>query len=438
MKTATFTILVMLYPLMLLAQDDASVDTLFKFGSGINSQYKHMLYDYRLPEWGYAIALIDFETDGHGYHYNAEDLSNSSENYSYQLLPSYSRYSESEKKICSQYIKINNGYSYQQHKQNTSVISLTTDKRADFRLMLGNSSKRYFNDLLYLHFASDHYFQYSDSKYSSKRSNSNGNLTVVFKNISISRNYNTQLNLGIGLGRLRNITPIIRAMRFNERLSLLTGKNDLSETDIMTLSELYTKEYGFISTYDRSQKYFYAMLPNSIKNTIKNLSPWQFLYLTDVSQEIIGERYQGFDSNLGLMMEYNKNIPQHGISGQEQFLLGVYLNGTYYHNPTLNYQIGVLFNGSFRKAVNKNTMTDHVGRVLLHVVNLYNVMDRTLLEFNLGIESLFGHSNVDEHSTFPRWARMDQYLAEVTLDYFIENNLSIYSNAGLTQRYRLF
>jgi hypothetical protein len=435
MKTLLFTLLVLLCPRILLSQDYSAVDTLFKFKSGINSQYKDLLYDYRLPDWGYSKALIEFETRGSGYHYNYEDGSNVSENYSYQLLPSYSRYYEGEKKICSQYVELNSGYSYARRKQRFSNINIITDKRNEFRLTFGNSMKRYLNDLLYVHLISDNYFQYDDSKYSYKYTYPDSAEHVESKNNSISRNYNTQLNMGIGLGRLRNITPIIRALRFNERLTLLSGINDLSKADIIALSELYTRSNGFASTYDRWQKYFYALLPDSIKNTIKNLSPWQFLYLSDVTQEIIGDRFEGFDANLGLILEYNKNIPEHGISNQEQFLLGLYLNDSYYHNPTLNYQIGVQLNGSFRKALNENTSTEYVGQVLFQVMNLWNVMDRTLLELHLGVESIFGQSNFKVDSPHKKWTRMDHYLAELSFNYFIENNLSVYSTAGISNRY---
>ncbi len=436
MKTSTVIILFLFFPLFLLDQNFTSPDTLFKFKSGITAENKHLLYNYRLPDWGYSKALIEFELRGSGYHYNEYvNLSTVNENYSYLLLPSYSRYYEGEKKIYFQYAELSNDYSYEQRKDKTPLTRIITDKRKELRLSLGNSIKSYLNKSLYTHLKSDNYFDYYDSKYSVQQGSSNSTATMVFKNNSFSRRYNTRLNLGIGLGRLRNITPIITALRFNERLTLLTGKNHLDEADIMALSELFTKANGFYSTYDRSQKYFYAMLPDSVKNTLKNLSPWQFLYLTEVTQEIIGDRRQGFDSNLGLNVEYFKNIPGQGISGQEQFLLGVSTNETYYHNPTLNYQIGVQLNGSFRKALNKNTMTDYVGDLRFEVVNLWSVIDRILLEFNLSIESLFGQSDFASNLPYKNWARLDKYMAEITLDYFVENYLSIYSTAGLIYRY---
>jgi len=362
-------------------------------------------------------------------HYNSESTLN--ENYSFQVYPSYNRYHEGEKMIYSFFTNIHFNYTYGKNKNKTSdVISLSKQSLTSVRLNFGNNINKYFSDTYYIHCGSSNFFQYDDNIYQDKRIRISDAVEEKQHDRSVIHQYNFQLNLGLGLGRVRNINPIIRALRFNERLALLTGKYDLGETAIMKLSELYAKSSGFSEIYDRPQKYFYSCLPDSVKNTIEVLSPWQFLYLTEVTQEIIGDRFEGFDSNIGLIVEYRKILPQQNFYNNEHFFSGIYLNGTYYHNPSLNYQIGVLLNGSYRKSLNLNSLTHYIGNILFQIKNLWNVVDRILLEFNLGTESLFGENRYSEANSDKQWAIMHRYLADISCHYFMENNLSIYSNLG--------
>ena len=52
----------------------------------------------------------------------------------------------------------------------------------------------------------------------------------------INRLYETNVDLGFGFGRIRNVNPVFEAIRFYERLKYLRNVEDLNDEDIKELA----------------------------------------------------------------------------------------------------------------------------------------------------------------------------------------------------------
>jgi hypothetical protein len=438
MKKFACFFLFLTFSLFLHAQEYSSLDTLYQFRSGINPNYKHLLYDYRLPDWGYSEFFIGLGTSNSGTDREREGESDIDNSFSGRILPGYRKYFEGEKNTFRLFVHINSDYYHRRSKQKTQQESTQyRNTQGSFTFYFESTYHTYLNDLIYLHIAPGGTFSYNDDKRLHERTIYDTGEFIEDTDHFISRRYDVQLNLGIGVGRLRNINPVISALRFNERLAMITGSYELNETDIMELSRLYTRSEGFFLIYDRPKKYFYSMLPNSLQDIVKKLTPWEFLYLDDVTQEIIGDRYEGFEINFGPTLRYENRIPAPtGILFEEEhFLAGIYLDQMYYHNPTVNYQMGVLLNGSYYTSINQNTEIDQLGNVLFSFRNLWNAADRLLVQCNLNFETAFNLYKSDDQNDSRGWQRTDLYSVDMILTYYLENHLSIYSNSGYSYRH---
>jgi len=73
--------------------------------------------------------------------------------------------------------------------------------------------------------------------------------------------YETHLSpyIGIGVGRIRDVTPIFMALRMNERLKALGWEEGLPADRVQRIAQTIAKRNGYISVHDRSDKYFWPV-----------------------------------------------------------------------------------------------------------------------------------------------------------------------------------
>lgn len=139
--------------------------------------------------------------------------------------------------------------------------------------------------------------------------------------------YRYRVEAEVGAGRVRDVTPIIRAQRLGERLRAL-GRTGLSGSQVRRVADVLAREWGYRNVFDRSEKNFWSDVIEPILAGQEPLTPYEILYLRDVMVESLGTREQG--SRVGLVTMYTHT------SWSDEYEVGVF--GNWGHNVSLAQQ----------------------------------------------------------------------------------------------------
>ncbi|MEJ2053071.1 MAG: hypothetical protein P8X42_04040 [Calditrichaceae bacterium] len=411
------------------------INTLVHKSKTIDPGYQHLIYDYRIPDWGYHRFYMNFSTNlyGNDYNYGPDSYYSEYKSSQYQgrFQPYFYSYRTSERYIFSIYSTLSSDYQYDQNRRESEYdIQKDIYRYFNNNFNINGNLNQYIGRLFYLSYNTSNTFQYYENRDHSRNIDKDLNTTSSSKNTYIRREYDLNARFGFGLGRIRNVNPVFRALRFNERLKDLGKTKGLTESEVKSLIYLYAHETAYNSTFDRSKKYFYEALPEKVTNQIKNLQPWEMLYLDEVSDEIIGTRNEGFEIDAGIQLTHQHAIYTNVSGSGELTLVGAYAEQRYYHNISPGYQIGTRIDVSYLKVLNENTMANYFGRGTATIMNLWNITDRMLMDLSLGYETGFAtiddiRYNMGVFETYEKWHRSDRVNLSLSMDYFLENNLSI-------------
>mgnify|MGYP000337876300 CR=1 FL=1 len=73
---------------------------------------------------------------------------------------------------------------------------------------------------------------------------------------SYNRGNSLYVTVGVGLGRARNVAPLIRAQRLSERLKAI-GRAPLSPAEIQEVARVLATEHGYRAVYERPDRSFW-------------------------------------------------------------------------------------------------------------------------------------------------------------------------------------
>ncbi|MGE5499980.1 MAG: hypothetical protein ACM3Q2_18040 [Syntrophothermus sp.] len=130
-------------------------------------------------------------------------------------------------------------------------------------------------------------------------------------NVYGNKNQRYSVSAGIGWGRLRDVTSVVNAIRFQERLKVLNKINaDLSEDDILAISSQFARFSIYTENFERPGKYFYRDLNDILAQrniNLNDLNLYAASYLMETLQELKFQRIEGFETGLNVMMNYINN-----------------------------------------------------------------------------------------------------------------------------------
>lgn len=373
------------------------------------------LLDYRLPAWGYENLYLDFNLGGSRTTDYEDTDSSTNSRFSGNISPAYTRFRQSE--------------SRQSFLNAASRLDYTTDSREignrrDLQLRLNWSAVEQI------------YRQNSDLFFTGRSSGSFRQNRVkddrfTTDELDLDRTFSANLAVGAGFGRLRNVNPIIRSLRLNERLNAV-GAASLGMEDLIRASEHFTRENGYQQVYDRPLKYFWEDMDQQISPDLSALDTFDLLYLTNTSNETIGQRLEGWEvtGTAGINYFVNYQREEDRISGTESSQLTQNTNfeprvtGAWYKNLSLEHQIGFRSNFSYRIPLNRSFDERS------HILNisgswLYNITDRFFSNTALNVLRV-GNASETPVYTFIR--------IQSIFNYFIENSLSLFSSIGYDYR----
>ena len=183
MKRILIVILSVVLCSILLAQN--KVDNLVNKSKNIDPQYEHLIYDYRIPDWGYNRLSLYFYSNLYGN--NDDNDKNPSEReytntrYNGRIQPYFNLYRTSEKYIFSLYSSIDSYYDYyDERNEYDDHINKSLDQSLDHGINISGNLNQYYGRLFYLSYNLINSFDYREDhnhyRYINKNSGSTSNL----------------------------------------------------------------------------------------------------------------------------------------------------------------------------------------------------------------------------------------------------------------------
>jgi hypothetical protein len=233
---------------------------------------------------------------------------------------------------------------------------------------------------------------------------------------------NYAFSIGIGWGKMRNVTSVVSAIRFQERLKQLNLlNNDLDEKTIEDLANQFYREGYYSSVHVRPDKYFWDDVEKTVSAdgvTLGGLNQYADSYLREVPGELRFSRNEGVVAGIDLQVSYNNNYTSYDtppINEQLYTLGNAYVN--YSHQLNLNSQVIFNFSLSGGPSVTKNSVVRQEYIVGAEVGYDYELTDRIIAS----IDNAFG-------LTFQNTGAQERNLSNdlnLRLNYFVEDNLSL-------------
>lgn len=373
------------------------------------------LLSYRLPTWGYSTFIIS--TSGKivntvGKYTNDETR----KGFLSQLYfnPIFIAYKESDNSINSLSAKWSTNFSYQRRKTDPPGSEDRKNRMFNSTLDLSGKLNRYY--------FKDAFFSgelWANSRYE--------DASVKFLTSSntykdIRRSNQLALRIGTGIGRVRDVTPMIRALRFQERYAAIQTSSPFSDAQIQFLAHEIAKRSGYERVYDRSDKFFWNNLFEGI-GIESRLTPYEIYFLSDIFQENVGIRLEGWDISAGVAWNYSNEEYYRRVGGFGQM--------RWYKNLNLNHQIGVNILGSLSNYFSEKVLFEYLGGVDLKLSYLWVITDRVLWQTNYTSEFDFTKYN-EKRGLRPSYKEENfKHSLNSEISYYIEDNLSFFIRTNI-------
>ena len=379
---------------------------------GFKIEDHDLIKEYKLPSWGYSISSVAFS--GRSNFLRRETAyKRIREDYSLNISPDYTRTFESDNNSYAFNIVVNTHFGYSKDQDEEHEIDEIARSYELFPRIHGNYNF-YIKDDFFMNFSLTSQLSYREINASPDDQD------------RIQRRMNSTSFLGIGFGRIRDVSPIFRALRLRERVEALNKGMTLSENQIKELADKFAQYHQFASVYNRHEKYFWKEISPILGNEFSALNISENLYLTEVMQEHITRR-QGNEILLGINL-WHSYINERDDNIIKELYLGPSISFNYYNNVNLKYQIVVSSTLSYGKYFTEDSTED--SNLIFDFSNshLFEVTDR--IRWN---------SNVVFNYNYYWYEDIDGYKFNVKLstsiDYYIEDNFSLYCQISSELKY---
>ncbi len=362
------------------------------------------LLDYRLPDWGYRDGKLGLEMTGQGSNSNFSS-STASARESVQL----SWYRESEKRTSL----ISAG-----HGGSSNWLETEDNPRGDLRiselsgsLSLNATRNSYLSERAFWMVAGDIGGGYSEER---TRFDSDQNPQQNINTTEVSRSFSSSLSLGVGLGRVRNVTPLIQAQRLNERLQAL-GRPSLSADQVTDMARQLARSGGFQRVFDRSDRRFWDDVFEPLAGEGTPLTPFEVFYLRESVFEELGSRREGSEISAGFSASRSGGDQRNPVT-----TVGPWMNMAWSRNLSLNRQVSAAFNTSYGwREPARSTTTAETGSVNVQGNYLWVLADRVRWSNNLNGNLFYSESDAGTAS------RMQTVRLNSSCSYYIEDRVSL-------------
>ena len=335
--------------------------------------------------------------------------------FQYSLSPQYLLLHESEDMYFSISANLNGSYvhNYYSNENNQSSIS-NKSKQKDYSAIINLSIN--LNDYIN---SGDFFYSVGSSISVNMRQSKldiiSGSTSGNYRN---SKSQNYSVSLGIGFGKLRNVTPVVAAIRFQERMKQLgLINNNLSNNTIEDLAIQFFQQPYYDDIYSRPEKYFWKGIDDVLakdKVSLQGLNMYAGSYLRESLNEVRFFRQEGLIAGLNLQLKYS-NIYEYPLIIMEDLTLGFNPYFTFSHQLNLNSQFN--FSASFTggPVISKHSSTRQNYAITVLAGYKYELTDRMVCT----IDNNFGYNISNSFIQNKAWS--DDL--SIDLSYFIEDNL---------------
>jgi hypothetical protein len=372
------------------------------------------ILEYRLPDWGYRTWDLGFDLGGGGAEgYAGDDFRSARNSFNTGLDTHFNLYRESERRT---YRLFAFGYGNYRRSHESAADREASGHDLSGRLDLGAGWTRYLGDGPFFLRVSANTGQYYAESIEERRI---ADTTEEYSRYQ--RRHDYYGNLGGGVGRVRDVTPLIRAQRLSERLTAL-GRPPLSGAQVREIGRVLATEQGYRTVFDRPDKSFWRDVLEPMLDPAHPLSPYEIFYLKDVLEEDVGPRAEGTELRAWFVYE-----DEEGEVSDESSLRRIDRGPTvafrWVRNLTFDQQLSILVGAGFLNS-SRQESTGETVRADLDVAYLWTIADRYRWDtiFNLD------YSDVEATDAGGEATRRDldaRLRSEFTV--FLENSLSLSS-----------
>lgn len=395
---------------------------------------------YRLPTWHWSTWTLSANGRAHRRSVDRELSTGESESTRYRtgvsLRPAYRSLWEGEERTAS--LRVSPGLTLnrrgtERYSSNTSDREF--DRRTDVVVLPARGALReYVRNQTFLFVKGQGQFRYD-------RLHTEGVGQTEDSETSIGSELALNARFGVGVGRVRVVTPVIRALRVRERLSAVAPGKTMSPNQVQTAAHQLARRPGYQAVYDRPDKFFWRDFFSQVG--LGSPSTFDLFYVADVLREPVGLRREGAELQFGPLGSYEYQLRRHEEDGQlenrdrriQRGLEG-FAEGRWYHNVTHRHQFGVEANVDYtyfmesRGRLGQAATADQ--KIDLGAVGqwLWVVADRVRLDTRLVSNLSYVEGLRGQEGFQPR----NRYFVTSDLVVFVENHLSL--TVGATAVYR--
>lgn len=242
------------------------------------------------------------------------------------------------------------------------------------------------------------------------------------------------LQVGAGWGRVRVVTPVIRALRVRERLRTVAPGATMTDAQVQAAARQLARRPGYEAVYDRPDKAFWRDVFDAVGATGEGRSPFETFYVADVLREPVGVRREGAAVRLGPTASYNGSLNREEVGGvlqerrvRERGTVGGILQARGYRNVTLQHQLGVDATVRYIHFVDSRGPLDHEVAANLEGQWLWVLADRVRLDTRLRADLRYEEDPTGQGAFQPD----NRYRLASNVRVFVENSLSLVAGANV-------
>jgi hypothetical protein len=362
------------------------------------------------------IQSSNINNSGQNSNYSSNDFNS---NLQYSLAPNYFLLKQNDENWLSLTSNFNTNisYNYDKSQVDDSTYSHSKENGYDLTLDFNGSYGKYFTPgNLFYSISSivevDVYSAYSDIFQEGQHINQYiGNKT---------QHYN--ISFGFGWGKIRDVTPVVSAIRLQERLKQLNLlNNDLSENTIEDLSEQFSKSIYYSQVHNRADKFFWQDVEKTLSNngvSLAGINQFGSNYLREVLNEVRFMRNEGITTGLNITMDYRNAYASSTNSCTEGLntLGNIYFNLS--HQLDLNSQIKFSLSLSGGPNVIKYSLNKQEYLIQSTIGYDYEITDRIVTSVSNSINYTINNYVNQQDKVLD-----DSFIFNV--NYFIEDNYSL-------------
>lgn len=380
---------------------------------------------YRLPTWRWSRWTLG----GNG---QADYISRREQSERFFLTglsvrPRYEAFWESEERVASLDVRPAVSLDRRDFSSESDLITDERDRTTyDLSLDAQGTLREYVDGRTFLLAEGQSRLAYSRGRWEEQDAGVSSTRTQLMSEVDLST------RVGVGMGRVRIVTPVIRALRVRERLRAVAPGASLSDEQVQAAARQLARRPGYGAVYDRPDKYFWRDFFD--RAGLAERSAFETFYVADVLREPVGVRREGAEVLGGPFASYDRRLEREEEDGQvtdrrlsRMLALGGFARARWFRNVTLRHQLGGDVEARYTNVLERSRgPSNYRIRVDLEGQWLWVLADRVRLDTRLRAD--FRHRETSTRG----WFRQHQYTLSSDLLVFVENSLSFSAGADLT------